>query len=309
LLDWQALQNPLGGVTVRQAVCLLAAVLWIAGCATDLEKGDEQRLAGNYQEAIKLYERVEPDDAEYVAAKKGIADSYLKLGEAEFDNQNWQLAIPFYEKANTAEAKERIVSCNFALGEIEFDNQNWQGAISLYVKANTAEAKERIASCYFALGEAEFNNKNWDNARAQFARITTEHSVYKEAQEKIKAVDQAIKVENDRRQRAVIEEVRKAYEASAAPFEILEICKKLGPDNSTEEYRRQCTAYFSKSFLLALPGGSYTAADGRYNVKLSIYPSGYYQLNHPGGRELSFSGDWKEIRKKIVLYSTDRFNN
>ena len=127
---------------------LIGQIISFAGCTTSVEKGDEQRLAGNYQEAIKFYLQVKPGDKEYTQAIKGLDDIYFEMGEKEFNTKNWQEAIAIFQKVKyKIEAKERINTCYFELGEVEFNKKNWQAAIPLYEKINTNKAKERLKIC------------------------------------------------------------------------------------------------------------------------------------------------------------------
>lgn len=125
-------------------ILVMALVVGIAGCASNVEKGDELAQQSKYEEAIKLYEQVKSDDEEYGKAQEGIANCNFQLGEIEFNGKNWYKAIALYEKAATPEANERIASCNFELGEVEFNEKNWKKAIAFFRRSGSKESEKRL---------------------------------------------------------------------------------------------------------------------------------------------------------------------
>ncbi len=127
-------------------------------CPSTLKDADNQFLAGNYENAINLYQAYladKPSESKIGLVKNKISDSYYNLGEKAFTSQNWTDAINFYSQSQNVDSQNKTSKCYFNLGEEYFAKGDYQAAIDNYSKSKEPGVQEKIQAAQDALQPVE----------------------------------------------------------------------------------------------------------------------------------------------------------
>jgi len=144
------------GFSCEKMVCSLKPDLDF--CPSALKDADTQFLAGNYENAISLYQAYlagNPSVDKIGLVKNKISDCYYNLGEKAFNLGNWSDALNYYTQSQNMNAPNRISKCYFNLGEEYFTKGDYQMAIEYYNKSKEPGVQARIQSAQDALQAGE----------------------------------------------------------------------------------------------------------------------------------------------------------
>lgn len=92
-------------------------------------------LKNNYVIAIQLYDdflELRPDDALSIRSKLERSDAYYQLGYKAYKKENWILASRLFFLANSKIADKYLDECYFNLAKENFDNNNIEKALYYY---------------------------------------------------------------------------------------------------------------------------------------------------------------------------------
>jgi len=123
-------------------------------CQSTLKDADAQFAAGNYEQAISLYQAYlgsNPDASKLIEVKNKISDSYYNLGEKAFNTRSWSDAISFYQQSQNPMAPSKISKCYFNLGDDFYAQGDYQAAIDSYQKSNEPGVQAKIQAAQDAL--------------------------------------------------------------------------------------------------------------------------------------------------------------
>ena len=147
--------------------------------------------AGEYQEALDIYQRVIQLSPEYTAAKIGMGTTLNNWGSHHARNKDWTQAIACYQEALGHDpacqpALQNLGATLMRVGWEQEINGNMEGAIRTYQKLITVVPDN--AEAHNNLGVIHFKQQEYAKAKAYFETAIALDSSYDEAQANLKYV-------------------------------------------------------------------------------------------------------------------------
>lgn len=157
-----------------------------------LEIADLLRLGNHYEEAIRAYTKAfSADPAQQKGSRSQRASCYVELAEAKMRNQDYDLAIKYFDAAREdndslqAYCESRLAECKHNKaqelhdkGLAAFNAGDLGTAITSFKAAAAYDltfepgVTDRVTDCWFLLGEKEIKQNNYAAARSNYLQAS-----------------------------------------------------------------------------------------------------------------------------------------